>query len=103
MGIDRRVAFGIGYRVEASDAINEAELEDGFDEYLWNEVGDDFDSFKVGDDYTDGDTEMYLVISDPFKYGFDLTKVKKALDKEVKRLSLCTKGEFGTVGGMYTY
>lgn len=99
---DYKSNYGIGYKVGGSEEIFDiAELEDGLNQYILNESGDNFDVFQEGNAKT-GDIEAtYLVIKNPMKNGLDLTEAKAELDAEIKRLELETESEFGVVGGLY--
>jgi hypothetical protein len=109
MGIDYRASSGIGYAVCESDELNEDEemeedLEDGLEEYIDCNCGEDFDCFGTGNGYSGSIDGIYLILKEPFKDGLDLTKAKEKLDEEVKRLRLDTEDEeFGVVGGLYIY
>ena len=108
MGIDYRASSGIGYAVDESEELNndeemEEELEDGLEEYIDYNCGEDFDCFGTGNGYSGDVTGIYLIIKEPFKDGLDLTAAKEKLDEEVKRLRLGAEGEFGVVGGLYIY
>ena len=97
MGVDYQANYGIGYKVTETDSIDEELLECGFDDYLDEEMGDDFDYFQTG---YEGD-DYYLRSRDPFADGLDLTSTKQKMDDEIKRLKLETLSEFGLIGGMY--
>ena len=104
MGIDYRASYGVGYEVQESDEIADTtELEDGLSEYLYNEVGDGFESFETGSAYSGQIDGVFLAINEPFKNGLDLSEAKEKLDKEVKRLKLDVCSEFGEVGGLYVF
>ena len=100
MGVCYEANYGIGYEVEATDEIQEDELEDGLSEYIAVNVGEQFTYFEVGSGYTDEDDNIYVVIKDAFKDGLDLTAKKKLLDKELARLKLKPISDFGDVGGL---
>lgn len=102
MSIDYNSNFGIGYKVSANEEIFESEqLEDGLNDYLWNEAGDNFDQFEEGNAMCGDVDATYLIIKNPMKNGLDLTEVKAELDEEIKRLKLDVESEFGPVGGLY--
>ena len=102
MSIDYRANFGIGYKVSESEEIFDTEeLEDGLLDYLWNEAGDNFDSFETGNGFSGDSDGVYLVIKNPFENGLDLVKAKEKLDAEAKRLKLEINSEFDVVGGLY--
>ena len=102
MSIDYNSNYGIGYKVCESEEIAETEeLEDGLNDYIWNESGDNFEGFEEGNAMCGDIDETYLVIKDPMKNGLDLTKIKAELDAEIKRLKLDVESEFGVVGGLY--
>ena len=103
MGVDYDANFGIGYEVGESYAISEEELEEGLYEYLGENVGEDFEYFKTGNDYSGYNITYYLTIKDPFKDGLDLTPKKEELDKEIKRLKLETLSSFREVGGLHVW
>lgn len=104
MSIDYNSNYGIGYKVSANENICDDEaLEDGLNEYLCNESGDNFDSFEEGNAWTGVIVGTYLVITNPMKNGLDLTKSKAELDAEVKRLNLDTENDFGVVGGLFIF
>lgn len=99
MSVDYNANFGIGYEVQASDEIADTkELDGGLGEYLYKKDSS-ANSLTCGSYYS-GKCSHYLVIRDPFKDGFDLTKAKSELDEEIKRLKLITIGKFGEVGGI---
>ena len=102
MSIDYNSNFGIGYKVCESEEIYETEeLEDGLNNYIWNEAGDNFTGFETGNAMSGDCDGVYLIIDNPLEFGLDLTKAKSLLDAEVKRLMLDTEGSFGVVGGLY--
>lgn len=102
MGVDYSPNYGIGFRV--IDTRPEEDKEEVcFVELLYEEVdfGEDFEWFEIGDgDYTGEDNWYYVCLTDPFKYGLDLTKQKENLEKFLKQNNIKTKGEFGLVGGL---
>ena len=102
MSVDYNSNYGIGYKVSESEEIAETgELEDGLSDYLYNEAGDNFDSFETGSAWSGDIDGTYLIIKDPMKNGLDLTEVKAEIEAEVKRLKLDVESEFGVVGGLY--
>lgn len=101
MSVDYDAKKGIGYQVcEGEEIADTEELEDGLFEYLYNEVGDEFDCLDIGDSYTGCGHAVFLVLKEPFKNGLNLEGEKLKLDKEVKRLKVKSEGEFGLVGGL---
>jgi hypothetical protein len=104
MGIDYSANYGIGYEVCESDEISEDDcMEDGLNEYLENECGEEFECFEENQGYDTDVIATYLVLRFPLLTGLDLTDQKEKLDNEIKRLKLETEGDFGLVGGMYVY
>lgn len=102
MGVEYNANYGIGYKVYESDVLTEEGwLEYGLSEYIETEEGEGFESFQVENAWTGNQDGVYLVLTDPFSYGLDLTKCKELLDSEVRRLQLEVEGEFGLVGGLY--
>tara|TARA_R110000764_G_scaffold236092_1_gene330980 strand:- start:438 stop:752 length:315 start_codon:yes stop_codon:yes gene_type:complete len=102
MSVDYNSNYGIGYKAcESEEISDEEELEDGLIDYLYNEAGDNFDSFEVGSAWSGDIDGTYLIIKDPIKNGLDLTEAKTEIDAEIKRLKLDVESEFGVVGGLY--
>jgi hypothetical protein len=104
MGVDYTANYGIGYKVIESDEIPEEELEDGLSEYLYKELGEDFECFEVGSECYTGETnDVYIVLTKAFNSGLDLAKNKAKLDEELDRLKLLPDSEFGDVGGLLVW
>lgn len=108
MSVDYTANSGIGYLVCESDELSEdeemqGELEDGLQEYIIYACGEEFDCFRTGNLFSGRINGVFLVIREPFKDGLDLTASKEKLDKEIKRLRLDTKSEFGVVGGLLVH
>ena len=101
MSVDYDANFGIGYEVRQSEAMYDSEaLEDGLHEYLYENCGDGFECFEVGNLFSGEISGTYLMIKEPFKGGLDLTAAKERLDAEVIRLNIDSCGDFGAVGGL---
>ena len=100
MGVDYDANYGIGYEVKASENIDEELLGDGLEEYLYNELGDNFDSFTVGNAFSGEIDGVYVTIKNPFKNGLDLTEEKAALERELERIQVTPVSLFGGVGGL---
>lgn len=101
MSVDYDAYYGIGYKVEEGDKIDEELLADGLEEYLCEEVGNGFECFQIGNAFTGEFSAVCLVIKDPFRNGLDLSSAKENLETEMKRLNIKPVGSFGLVGGLY--
>lgn len=101
MGIDYDANFGLGYQVEPSDEISEEDLEEGLAEYLWGELGSDFDHFEVGrGSYSGEEDDCFVVTKEEINERSDLQAIKAALDKELERLRVEPVSTFTIVGGL---
>ena len=109
MGIDVSFSYGIGYEVDFGetgvdgDPYEEETLDEGVGEYAYNLIGDGFGYFIENEGYNTSVVSTYIIKEDPLVSGLDLTETKRLLEEEIARLGLETVGEFGVVGGMYTY
>lgn len=107
MGIDTSVSFGVGYEVGATEELlaEYPELEDyEIPDLIGGQVEDD--KYFVHSTNCGYDTEIeytFVMVSEPFKQGYDLTKVKQELEVYLKSIGLETYGEFDCVGGLMTY
>lgn len=104
MSVDHRASSGIGYKVTASEEIEDSEaLEDGLNEYLYGEIGDEFEHFESGSYYSGIMDGTFLVLKEPFKDGLDLTAGKEKLRIEIERLKLDAEGELDVVVGLLVF
>lgn len=104
MGTTYNANYGIGYEVQASDRLeeNEDNSKYGLSAYLEDYLMEEFESFKTITEYGLL-VSSYIVITNPFSKGLDLTWVKEALEYEMNRLGVEPIGELNSVGGMYVY
>ena len=104
MSVDYNAEFGIGFLVdEIEGRIDEDDLEDGFFDYVYNEVGDGFYVFQIGNLFTGEIEGPYLCVSLPFSQGLDLTAAKNDLIAEADRMGVECLGDFGLVGGLMVW
>lgn len=102
MGIDYSGNYGIGYKVIESDKIPEHDIENGLSEYIFDNLGQEYEYFEVGyETYNDKPNDIYIVLKNPFENGLDLASKKAKLDKEIKRLKLLPDSKFGSFGGLH--
>lgn len=109
MGVDYDAKYGIGYEI-CPNHDNECDYEyfdiESYLDDIVNKYSDilKLTYFQTGEgDYTGDTNEYYLCVKNPFKDGYDLTKIKNKLDKIIRDEGLETVGKFGLVGGLHVY
>lgn len=98
MGVDYSAEFGIGYEVGV-DNIEEECPSDFLDENLPENVY----WFRTGNDWTGNNIKYFIVLSNPFELGLDLSTVKLELDAVLCKLNIQPESKFGVVGGLSIY
>ena len=114
MGVDYYANYGIGQQVKFIDDFNKENINiegldnndfEGFRDFCYElfylDITDDFRFFEVGEGaYSGENNEIYIVLKEPFKNGFDLAEVKESFEKFIKSYGFETIGDFGLVGGL---
>lgn len=114
MGVDYSGNFGIGIQVEFNNLFEviaeECEVDvDDAEEYTLEYLDDllqgtDYDYFEVGDRFYSGQpNEVFIVIKDVFKDGYDITEKVTNLIKFCEDNGLTMVGEVDVVGGLEIY
>lgn len=102
MGVEYDANYGIGYGVSATDELDDHEdMECGLGEYIDTNLSHGFYWFQEANCYSGEVYETYIVSSNPFRYGLDLTEVNKEILTEIKRLKLDIEDDsLSCVGGL---
>ena len=100
MSIGYTPHYGIGFKVEFGDGLDEEIIDAGLEEYLDYALPYSYNNFRVGNSCLDDTFEFFVIIYSRLSRDLDLNKEEDLLREVLKEINVEPCSEFKVVGGL---